>query len=242
MIRYEGFTKRFGAVTAVSGLDLEVGRGETLALIGPNGSGKTTTLKAALGLVRPTAGRVLVDGQDVSSRGRAARARLGYLPQRLAFPEGCTPREVMRLYARLRGAGREEAERLLERVGLTDAADRAIEGFSGGMRQRLGLAVALLGEPAALILDEPTAALDLTGALMVREVIQKIRAEGMTVLLSSHDLGEVAALADRVAVFAGGRLVAVGRPADLARELGLRDPSLESIYRAATTPQARLVA
>jgi ABC-type multidrug transport system ATPase subunit len=242
MIRYEGFTKRFGAVTAVSELDLEVRRGETLALIGPNGSGKTTTLKAALGLVRPTAGRVLVDGQDVSSRGRAVRARLGYLPQRLAFPEGCTPLEVMRLYARLRGVGWEEAERLLERVGLLGAADRAIEGFSGGMRQRLGLAVALLGEPAALILDEPTAALDLTGALMVREVIQKIRAEGMTVLLSSHDLGEVAALADRVAVFAGGRLVAVGRPADLARELGLRDPSLESIYRAATAPHARLVA
>ncbi|HEY8483051.1 MAG TPA: ABC transporter ATP-binding protein [Longimicrobiales bacterium] len=242
MIRYEGFTKRFGAVTAVSELDLEVRRGETLALIGPNGSGKTTTLKAALGLVRPTAGRVLVDGQDVSSRGRAVRARLGYLPQRLAFPEGCTPLEVMRLYARLRGVGWEEAERLLERVGLLGAADRAIEGFSGGMRQRLGLAVALLGEPAALILDEPTAALDLTGALMVREVIEKIRAEGMTVLLSSHDLGEVAALADRVAVFAGGRLVAVGRPADLARELGLRDPSLESIYRAATAPHARLVA
>src|SRR5690606_37046008 len=149
MIRYDGFTKRFGRLTAVDALDLDVRAGETLALIGPNGSGKTTTLKAAIGLVRPTAGRIRVDGRDAADR--HARARLGYLPQRLSFPEGCTAREALRLYARLRGV-RDDAGRLLERVGLDGAADRPANAFSGGMRQRLGLAIALLGGPRALVL------------------------------------------------------------------------------------------
>jgi Cu-processing system ATP-binding protein len=221
MIRYSGFTKRFGKVAAVSGLDLEVRAGEALALIGPNGSGKTTTLKAALGLVRATAGSVTVDGLDAFADGRRARARLGYLPQRLSFPEGCGAREVMRFHARLRGADRAGVDALLDRVGLLDAADRTAEEFSGGMKQRLGIAVALLGSPGALVLDEPTAALDPTGSLSVRDLIAGIHAEGTTVLLSSHDLGEVSALADRLAVFVAGKLVALGTPGELVRELGL---------------------
>ena len=244
MIRYERFGKRFGKLVAVSGLELEVVPGETLALIGPNGSGKSTTLKAALGLVRPTEGRVVVGGMEVASAGRAARTRLGYLPQRLSFPEGCTAREAMAFYARLRGAAPGEIGRLLERVGLADAAGRVADGFSGGMKQRLGIAVALLGGPDALVLDEPTAALDPTGSLTVRDLVAEIRAEGTTVLLSSHDLGEVAALADRVAVFVAGRLAALGTPAELARSVGTgaRTPDLEDIYRAVTATGPRLVA
>jgi len=244
MIVYENFTKRFEKLVAVSGLELQVREGETLALIGPNGSGKTTTLKAALGLVRPSGGRVRVAGADVVTEGRAARACLGYLPQRLSFPEGCTAGEVMRLYARLRGADPAETEVLLERVGLLDAADRAADGFSGGMRQRLGLAIALLGRPRALVLDEPTAALDPSGSLLVRDLVESIRAEGTTVLLSSHDLAEVEALADRVAVFIAGRLVALGTPAELASALELPTSArrMEEIYRAITTPSPRLVA
>jgi len=244
MIVYENFTKRFEKLVAVSGLELHVREGETLALIGPNGSGKTTTLKAALGLVRPSGGRVRVAGADVVTEGRAARACLGYLPQRLSFPEGCTAGEVMHLYARLRGADPAETEVLLERVGLLDAADRAADGFSGGMRQRLGLAIALLGRPRALVLDEPTAALDPSGSLLVRDLVESIRAEGTTVLLSSHDLAEVEALADRVAVFIAGRLAALGTPAELASalELPTSPRRMEEIYRAITTPTPRLVA
>lgn len=221
MIRYEGFTKQFGALVAVCGLDLDVRPGEALALIGPNGSGKTTTLKAALGLVRPTAGRIVVGGHDVAREGRAARAVLGYLPQRLSFPEGGTALDTMRFYSRLRGAPARAIEPLLERVGLLDAAARSVDGFSGGMRQRLGIAIALLGPARALVLDEPTAALDPSGALAVRDIVRGIHREGTTVLLSSHDLAEVGAIAERVGVFVGGRLAALGAPSDLVRALGL---------------------
>ena len=243
MIQYHRFTRRFGRVVAVSALDLEVRPGETLALIGPNGSGKSTTLKASLGLVRPSEGRVTVAGEDVATAGRSARARLGYLPQRLSFPEGCRAREVLQFFARLRGVPLSECDALLDRVGLLDAAERVADGFSGGMKQRLGLAVALLGSPDALVLDEPTAALDPTGSLMVRDLIADIRAEGTTVLLSSHDLGEVAALADRVAIFMAGRLVALGSPRELAQSLrfaGAAPPELEDVYRAVTSDSLRV--
>jgi len=247
MIRYELFTKRFGAVTAVESLDLALEEGETVALIGPNGSGKTTALKAALGLIRPTSGRVLVEGRDASRDGRDARSRIGYLPQRLTFPDGMTAREVLRFYAKLRGVDPEL--RLLDRVGLLEVADRDVNGFSGGMRQRLGIAVALLGTPSVLVLDEPTASLDPSGALAVRDMVHAIRADGTAVLLSSHDLAEVAALADRIGVFVGGRLGALGTPADLARSLGMAVSTListatglESIYRRIAVAHPQLVA
>ena len=228
MIRYEGFAKSYGRILAVEALDLEVRAGETLALIGPNGSGKTTTLKAAVGLLRPTRGRVLVDGVD-AARGTEARARLGYLPQSLSFPEGVSASETMRFYARLRGSAPHEVERLLERVGLGDASRRATDGLSGGMRQRLGLAIALLGRPRVLLLDEPSAALDPSGALLVRDLIAEIAAEGTTVLLSSHDLAEVDALADRIGIFTFGRVSAVGTIDQLEAQAGAR--GIEATYR-----------
>lgn len=243
MIRYERFTKRFGSLTAVHELDLELRAGETLALVGPNGSGKSTTLKAALGLVRASSGRVLVDGRKVAEAGRSARGRIGYLPQRISFPEGCTAREVMCFYARIRGIEVGQVTALLSRVGLADAAERTAEQFSGGMRQRLGLAIALLGEPEVLVLDEPTAALDPTGSLDVRDLIADIHAQGTAVLLSSHDLTEVAILADRIAIFEAGRLKAAGTRGELGRSLGVEGAGIEDLYRVATgaaTPKSRL--
>jgi Cu-processing system ATP-binding protein len=163
------------------------------------------------------------------AHGPGARARLGYLPQHASFPEGVTAREVLRFYARLRGASSGQVERLLERVGLADAAGRVIGGFSGGMRQRLGLAIALLGQPRVLLLDEPSAALDPTGALLVRDLIGEIGAEGTTVLLCSHDLAEVSALADRVVIFASGWVTASGTLAELEARADAR--GLEAVYR-----------
>ncbi|HEU5050049.1 MAG TPA: ABC transporter ATP-binding protein [Gemmatimonadales bacterium] len=229
MISYEGFGKRFGAVTAVHTLDLSIRSGETFALIGPNGSGKSTTLKALVGLVHPSSGRILMDGHDATHAGPEARARLGYLPQRLVFPEGWTARETMRFHARLRHADEDAIDDLLARVGLGDDADRPVEEYSGGMRQRFGLAIALLGRPAALVLDEPSAALDPSGALLIRDILEGIRAEGTTVLLSSHDLAEVAALADRIGVFVGGRMAAIGTLPELEGLSGAR--GIEAVYR-----------
>jgi ABC-type multidrug transport system ATPase subunit len=233
MIVYQNFSKHYGKVIAASNIDLEVRRGETLALIGPNGSGKTTALKAALGLLRPTSGRVLVAGHDVAAAGITTRGLLGYLPQRLSFREGTTARGAMQFYAALRGCGPERVEQLLDRVGLLDVAHRRADEFSGGMRQRLGLAIALIGNPAAILLDEPSAALDPSGTLLIRDMVADMRSEGRTVLLSSHDLTEVASLADRIAIFMAGRIVAVGTVNELSFALGIRDGTLETIYRAA---------
>jgi ABC-type multidrug transport system ATPase subunit len=241
MIRYCGFGKRFGTVVAAEGIDLTVERGETVGLIGPNGSGKTTTLKALVGLVRPTAGQVTVGGVDAATEGRAVRRLVGYLPQRLALPDGVTARDALRLCAGLRGVGFESVERLLEQVDLAQAAHRVVDGFSGGMRQRLGLAAALLGNPPVLALDEPSAALDPTGALLVRDLVADARRRGTTVILSSHDLAEVAVLADRIAVFAAGRVEAVGTLAELMATTSARN--LEDVYRRVTgVPPVRRVA
>jgi ABC-type multidrug transport system ATPase subunit len=232
MIQYHGFGKRFGAVIAATEIDLVVAPGETVGLIGPNGSGKTTTLKALVGLVRPSSGRVTVDGRDAATAGREVRRLVGYLPQRLALPDGVTARNALRLCARLRGADANEVEALLARVELASAADRVVDGFSGGMRQRFGLAAALIGSPRVLALDEPSAALDPTGALLVRDLVAEARARGTTIILSSHDLTEVAVLADRVAVFAGGRVRAVGTLTELTTGTGARN--LEEVYRRVT--------
>lgn len=243
MIIYHGFTKRYSDVLALEPLSLTVEEGETLALVGPNGSGKTTLLKGTAGLVRGTAGHIAVAGHDVARNGRDARRAVGYMPQRLGFPEGATPREVLRLVARLRDTDLPRPEQLLERVGLQSVLDRQIDTLSGGMRQRLGLGIALLGDPRILLLDEPSAALDPTGALLMRDLLCELRKEGKTILISSHDLMEVEAVADRLAVFVAGRLVAAGDPAALASSLDLKHGSgVEEIYRRLTGLELRAAA
>lgn len=243
MIVFHGFSKRYSDVLAVEPLHLTVERGETLALVGPNGSGKTTLLKGVAGLVRPTAGAISVGGHDLAKHGREARRAVGYMPQRLGFPEGTTPREVLRLVARLRDTDLPRPAALLERVGLEDVLDRQIETLSGGMRQRLGLALALLGDPEVLLLDEPSAALDPTGALLMRDLLCALSREGKTILISSHDLTEVEAVADRLAVFVAGRLIAAGEPAALAASLDLKHGAgVEEIYRRLTGLDLRVAA
>jgi ABC-type multidrug transport system ATPase subunit len=252
MVEFDGFARHYDDVVAVAALDLAVAEGETLALVGPNGSGKTTAIKAAVGLLRPTSGRVLVDGLDPIEEGTRVRRLIGYLPQRLAFAERVTAGEVVRLYGALRGLDAASAYDALSRMGLGDVADRRVQDFSGGMTQRLGLAVALMGAPRLILVDEPTAALDPTGALAIRDALHELRREGRTIVFSSHDLGEVASLADRVAVFVDGRVVACGPIEELAHACGLAVEAradarasaapggggalatLEHVYRAAT--------
>jgi Cu-processing system ATP-binding protein len=208
VIRFEALTKRFGAQVAVEGLTLSVGRGEVVALLGPNGSGKSTSLKAAAGLVRPTSGRVLVGDPGVSTADPAARRLLSFLPQRVAFPEALTGDDVIEFYRRLRGAPAGSGRAALDAALLDGASARAIGTYSGGMTQRLALAVATLADARAFLLDEPTSSLDAEGMCAFYGLVDRWRAEGRAVLFSSHQLGDAERLADRVAILVGGRLVA----------------------------------
>lgn len=214
--------KRYGAIQAVENVTFAVAPGEAFALLGPNGSGKTTTLKAIAGLVPPTTGRVLVDGIDVWQRPREAKARFSYLPQRVAFAENLTAREVLEFYCRLRRIPAARAEAALERAGLDQAACLAqpVGTFSGGMTQRLGIAVALLAEAPVLMLDEPTASLDPEAAAWLLATIEELKHKGTAVVFSSHVLSDVEAVADRAALLINGKLAAVDRPEGLSRILG----------------------
>lgn len=204
-------SKRYGTKEVLHGVDLGIDAGECVALIGHNGAGKTTLLKLLLGLTRPSDGAVRVEGQDpVSARSVAARRGIGYLPESVAFHDAMTGREVLRFYARLKGEPLGACADLLARVGLAEAETRRVGTYSKGMRQRLGLAQALLGEPRLLFLDEPTTGLDPSLRRQFYELIQDVRSRGATVLLSSHALGEIEGGANRMAIMKEGRLVAYG--------------------------------
>lgn len=221
-IRLVGVSKRFNGVEAVNDVTLEVPAGECLALVGHNGAGKTTAMKLMLGIVRPTAGRIAVLGED-PCRSRAIRARqgVGFLPENVAFDAMMTGLEVLTFFARLRGVPRAQVGALLERVGLGEAAGRRVKTYSKGMRQRLGLAQALLGSPQVLLLDEPTSGLDPALRVTFYRIIRDLCEAGATVLLSSHALTELEAQTDRVAILNRGRLAACDTLAELSRRAGL---------------------
>ncbi len=222
MISYDGFSKRFGAQRAVESLSLDVARGEVVALLGPNGSGKTTTLKAAAGLIRPTSGSVGLGAPPRPAGDPAARRILSYLPQRVSFPEALTGNEVVEFYRQLRGAPAGRREQVLRFASLNGAGARSVGTYSGGMVQRLGLAVAMLPEAPVFLLDEPTAALDPDGLCAFYALVEHAREDGRTVLFTSHQLGDAERLADRFAVLVGGRLVADLAAAELKDRLAAR--------------------
>jgi Cu-processing system ATP-binding protein len=222
MIAFQAFRKTFGAHVAVDGLTLDVQRGETLALLGPNGSGKTTTLKAAAGLITPSAGEVLLGEPGRTASLPAARDLVSFLPQRVTFPDALTGRDVLEFYRRLRGMPAARTGEVLRFAALNGAAGRAVGTYSGGMTQRLGLAVAVLPDAPVFLLDEPTAALDPDGLAAFYAIVERHAAEGRTVLFTSHQLGDVERLADRFAVLVAGRLVAVLTQRDLHERLARR--------------------
>ena len=202
--------KRYGRVDALADLTLRVGRGECLGFLGPNGAGKSTAVKILVGLVRATGGDAQLLGRPAGDR--RTRARIGYLPELFRYPDWLAAREVLGFHAklmRLRDAAR-AIELVLDEVGLRERARDRVGTYSKGMQQRLGLAVALLGEPEIVFLDEPTSALDPVGRSDVRALIERLRARNTTVFLNSHLLGEVERVCDRVCVVDRGRVVAEG--------------------------------
>jgi ABC-2 type transport system ATP-binding protein len=214
-IEARGLVKQYGGRAVLDGVDLAVRPGEIVALLGPNGAGKTTTIEIVEGYRRPDDGVVRVLGADPITGGPALHARVGLMLQGGGLDPRSTPREVLRLYAAFHDGAR-EPDGLLREVGLGEGVARTrIRRLSGGERQRLALALALVGEPEVLLLDEPTAGMDPEAKAATRALVAGLRDAGRAILLTTHDLGDVERLADRVVILAGGRVVAKGTPAEL---------------------------
>ena len=222
MIEYDGFTKSYAGRKVVKSLSFTVPRGSVVALLGPNGSGKTTSIKAAAGLITPDSGEVRIGSARLPAHRAPARRACAFLPQHASFPDGLTGREVVEFYRRLRHAPPEAADRVLKFASLNGAGARPVSTYSGGMVQRLGLAVATLDYPEVLLLDEPTAALDPDGLCAFYGLVDERRKHGGAIFFSSHQLGDIERLADVVAVIVEGRLVAQLTERELAMKLADR--------------------
>jgi len=230
LIVVEKLSRRHGAVQAIDNVGFEVAAGEIFGLLGPNGAGKTTALECVLGLTRPDQGRIQICGNDAGSR--QARAKIGAVLQATGLQDKITPREALNLFASFYPAVI-ATPGLLKRFGLMEKADAAYDTLSGGQKQRLALALAFVGDPHVLLLDEPTTGLDAQIRREVQDHIGSLKADGRAVLLSTHDMEEAARLCDRVAVIARGRIVATGAPRDLIAGSGesLEDTILRLIAR-----------
>jgi Cu-processing system ATP-binding protein len=215
--RLAGVTKRYGRLTAVTNVSFALGAGEMVALIGHNGAGKTTLMKLMLGLIRPNSGSIEVLGDNPAAGQFAGRRHLGYLPENVSFDAALTGRETQTFYAKLKREPVAKALELLDTVGLGAAATRRVGTYSKGMRQRLGLAQALIGRPRVMLLDEPTTGLDPELRQTFYDVIQRLAADGATVLLSSHALTELEERAARVIIMNRGTVVADGSIEELRR-------------------------
>lgn len=229
-VEYPGREFQREPKVALQGLDLEVQAGQVFGFLGPNGAGKTTTMNVLLGFVPPTSGAAELFGIDV--RQPISRQRIGYLPELTYYYKFLTAEETLRFYAKIFGLSRSEADKRIEKlialVELGHAAKRPIKTYSKGMQQRIGLAQALINNPDLLILDEPTSGLDPLGRMKVREIIQRLKDEGKTVFFSSHEMGEVETVCDRVAIIHQGALKEQGRVADLVRKY--RSENLEQAF------------
>jgi oleandomycin transport system ATP-binding protein len=236
VIQVEGLVKKFGETTALAGVDLVARRGAVLGLLGPNGSGKTTTVRVLATLLRPDAGRGVVLGNDVVAEAAAVRRQIGLTGQYAAVDEALSGTDNLVLIARLldlpRRAARARAAELVQRFGLEEAAGRRVRTYSGGMRRRLDLAASLIGRPQVLFLDEPTTGLDPRHRNEVWDSVRDLAADGVTVLLTTQYLEEADQLADDLVVLDRGRVIAAGTPASLKAEVGGQRLHVRPLHRA----------
>ena len=219
MIEITGLGKRYGECTALAEVSLRISPGEIFAILGPNGSGKTTLLKCLAGLVRPSAGRIRINGLDLTPDNQAAKASFSYLPQQVCLPDQLNARELLQFYARLRGLSNGRVSHLLASSALNGFGERRIREYSGGMLQRLGLAIALLPDSQILLLDEPTSGLDPGACARFRELLTELRSRQRTIVFSCHVLADVEPIADRVAILLDGRLAGVEEMGGLRERL-----------------------
>ncbi len=219
VIRIENLTKVYNGITAVDSLNLEVKKGEVFGFLGPNGAGKTTTIKAMMGLLEPTKGKITIHDEVVSVFSGISSSRVGYLPEVVDLWDNLTGRETLEFMCDLKEVPRKEVDEKLHKVGLRDAGERRVKGYSKGMLQRLALAQSVLGEPDLLVLDEPSAGLDPSGTALVKNIVREHVTKGGTVFFSSHILPSVEAVAHRVGILVDGKLRALDSLDNLREEL-----------------------
>jgi len=244
MIQLEHLTKEYNGVRAVNDLTTEIPDGEIFGLLGPNGAGKSTTILMLTGLIEPTAGRCLIGGLDVARDPIRVKQQIGYMPEDVGFYASLSAEENLTYFGRLYGmdtpACKERSAELLSLVGL-DGVTKDVGGYSKGMRQRLGLAKALLNDPAVIILDEPTANLDPQGVADYRRIITEVARQGKTVVVSAHILEEVSRVSTTVGILSKGRLIAQGSWRDLARDLAEKTDARVTILVETRDPMPDLV-
>jgi ABC-2 type transport system ATP-binding protein len=230
LVEVKGVTKRYGATVAVNDVSLTIQAGEIYALVGANGAGKSTLIRSIVGITVPDAGDVFVCGEDTRRHGARAKRHIGYLPEELTLYERLTGHEYLRLVAGLKGADRQRIPEALDFFELDAVAGKWIGGYSLGMRKKLGLAAAMLGEPRVLVLDEPLNGLDVEMMRKLRERLTIERQAGRALIVSSHVMDFVERTADRVGIMSGGRLVAEGTPQALRQQTGLHQASFEDVF------------
>jgi ABC-type multidrug transport system ATPase subunit len=226
IVKLENFEKSYGKIEAVKRLNLEIQRGESFAFMGPNGSGKSTIIRTIAGLQFPTAGQVIINGKDLNEIKPNDKQDISYMPQRVSLPGNLTPLEITTLFARLRGVDQNKIKEILEYVTLEESMNRYMREFSGGMLQRVGLALTFLCDCDIYILDEPTLNLDALGIKSFRELINKLKSEGKTIIFASHLIEDAVQLADRVGILVEGHLGKIESIAnfkdEIAREMFVR--------------------
>jgi ABC-2 type transport system ATP-binding protein len=242
MIRLEELTKQFGHVTAVDGVSLRVGPGEIYGFLGPNGAGKTTTIKMLAGILRPTSGRIFIDGLDLDKHAIEVKQRVGFIPDRPFLYEKLTGLEFMCFMANLYGLKGDHQEkrvqRLLELFELAQWGSELVGSYSHGMKQRLIMSAALLHGPRVFIVDEPLVGLDPKGARLIKRIFRELRGSKLAVFMSTHTLGIAEELCDRIGIIDNGKLVAEGTMAELKKLAGQQCPHLESIFLHLTGAEA----
>jgi len=231
-IAIEGLTKDFGDVRAIDGLTLTIPEGEVFGLLGPNGSGKTTTVNCLTGLLKPTAGRMSVGGFDVQTQGDEARSVIGVSPQETAVYPYLTGRENVKLFGELQSVPKKtldgRTDYVIEKVGLMEEEGRRVGKYSGGMKRRVSIAMALVADPRVVLLDEPTVGMDPQGRRAVWDFILDLRDKGKTIVITTHHMEEAQELCDEVGIIDHGKLIALGSPDDLKVKYGAKD--LEDVF------------
>ncbi len=234
MIAVHDLVKTFGAFTAVDGVNLDVQPGEIHGFLGPNGAGKTTTMRIIAGLMKPTAGRVVVNGHDLAAEPEAAKASLGFIPDRPFIYEKLTAGEFLRFHAGLFGlSGNGTRERIAEMLGIFELSrweNELLESFSHGMKQRLVMSAAFLHRPRAVVVDEPMVGLDPRGARLIKTVFRRMSEHGVAILMSTHTLEVAEEMCDRISIILKGRIIARGTVAELRQLAGGEDDELTAVF------------